>query len=193
MCTATRSGSDVRLFAAVDVDATVLAHLAAAVPALGADARMPPVERWHLTVAFYGEVPTDKLDELSTRLGRVASRTVPLQLALAGGGTFPKSPRAARVLWCGVTGDVDELTRLAARSVAVGRRIGLPMERRQFRPHLTIARARARTADFSQAAAALAGYVGRGWRVSGLRLVRSQLGPDPRYETVGRWPLGAIG
>lgn len=66
-----------RLFAAVLPPAHPLGQLAAEVGRLK---QLPDAERlrwtghdgWHFTLAFYGEVPADVLDELHERLGRRA-------------------------------------------------------------------------------------------------------------------------
>src|SRR3954451_7568960 len=119
-----------RLFAAIDPPDTEVAALAAASGDAIPQLRYVPTHQWHITTAFYGEVPDRVVDELGERLGRAAARTAPITLALRGAGTFPKQAAKARVLWVGLDGDVAELSRLAERCVAAGRRCGLPMEDR---------------------------------------------------------------
>ncbi|AGP57071.1 RNA 2',3'-cyclic phosphodiesterase [Streptomyces rapamycinicus] len=135
-----------RLFAAVLPPEAAVAELAARVKALralpGADGlRWTEREGWHFTLAFFGEVAEDVLPELHTRLARAAHRHHPHELRLAGGGRFDD-----RVVWVGVDGDSEALRRLADSAEAGGRRAGVPMDRhRPYHPHLTIARARARS------------------------------------------------
>ncbi|HEU5034771.1 MAG TPA: RNA 2',3'-cyclic phosphodiesterase [Mycobacteriales bacterium] len=180
-----------RLFAAVVPPAAALDHLEDALREVALD-RLRPVPRhqWHLTVAFFGEVPERVADDLAERLGRVAARTEPLSLRLRGGGTFPKQAARARQLWVGVDAGGDELARLADRAAAAGRRCGLPMEDRPFRAHLTLGRARRGVEDLTDAVAALSSYDGSPWAVRTLRLVRSTLGAQVRHETWHEWPLG---
>jgi 2'-5' RNA ligase len=111
-----------------------------------------------------------------------------MALQVAGAGCFPRRPNAARVLWAGIEGDVAELTRLADRCVAAGRRTGIAMQRRTFAAHLTLARARVPT-DVSGRLAELWDYRGPVWTASTLRLVRSTLGAEVRHETLAEWPL----
>jgi RNA 2',3'-cyclic 3'-phosphodiesterase len=178
-----------RLFAAVDPPADAIAHLEAAVGAHTDGLRRVPTEQWHLTTAFYGEVADDVAAELADRLSRAAARTPPMSLQIRGAGTFPKQSVGARVLWAGVDGDVAGLTRLAERCVAAGRRCGLTMEDRSYRPHLTLARARRDPVDLREAVAALSSYVGQPWPVTSLRLVKSTLGAHVTHEPLHEWPL----
>ena len=168
-----------RLFVAVRPPADALAHAAAAVGEVLAVERGPrwvPPERWHLTLAFYGEVDDRELPKVTRRVDLALAGVPPMTLTLAGAGSF-----ARRAVWLGVEGDVD-LLRRAAHGVAV--------EDRAFHPHLTVARLRGGT-DASGAVAALASYSGPAWTADEVHLVRSQLGPRPTYDDIETWPLAA--
>ncbi|MBO1337610.1 RNA 2',3'-cyclic phosphodiesterase [Streptomyces sp. VRA16 Mangrove soil] len=180
-----------RLFAAVLPPPDAVSELGAAVDRLPADDGLRWTGRpgWHLTLAFYGDVPDETVPELERRLARAAARTEAFTVALRGGGQF-----GGRALWAGVTGDVPVLRRLAERAEAAGRKAGLPGEHRRYRPHLTLARSRA-AYDFEPYVTALDGFAGQPWTVGELALVRSNLprsdvpGEQPRYEKVGAWAL----
>ncbi|MTE19574.1 RNA 2',3'-cyclic phosphodiesterase [Streptomyces sp. TRM43335] len=191
-----------RLFTAVLPPPPAAAELAAAVGALqalpGADRlRWTPAEGRHITLAFLGEVDEDLLPELRERFGRAARRHRPFDARLAGGGRF-----GDRVLWAGVADGRTALRALADSVSAGARRTGVPIEDRPYRPHLTVARARAgrapgaRRTDLRPFADALADFSGSAWRAGELTLVRSRLpvsgvsGDRPRYETLEVWPLG---
>jgi 2'-5' RNA ligase len=172
----------VRLFVAIRPSPEAVAHAAAAVevvrPAEPGPRWVPP-ERWHLTLAFYGEVPDDEIDRRVARLDRVLSDAAvgPMSLALAGAGAF-----ARRAVWLGVVGDVAPL-RALARSMSRG-------PSRPYRPHLTVARLRGDT-DPTAAVAALSTYDGPVWTAATVHLVRSRLGPTPTYDDVASWTLAA--
>jgi 2'-5' RNA ligase len=204
-----------RLFVALSPPPAALAELATAVAPVRADwpeLRWVGADRWHLTLAFLGEVDAGKLDELTRRLERAAARHVAMQLAIGPGNAF-SSIKRARVLVAGIQtaegaggagsrppashaeGQAAALAGLAAlaASVAAGaRRAGAPPpdEGRRYRPHLTLARTRQPT-DLSGPVAALAGFKGQPWTPAEVHLIRSVLGSTPRYETIGSWPLGA--
>lgn len=182
-----------RLFAAIDLpepqregllDWLTAGRLAAT------DLRLTPSEQWHLTLAFYGETPASTVGELTDRLRRAAERSEQVSVQLAGVGSFPRDPARATVLWVGVDGDLVELGRLAERCVAAGRRAGLRMEERKYRPHLTIARPRRGPLDLRPTLESLAPYSGEPWLATSVRLMRSHLGSPVRHETIEEIPLG---
>ena len=150
--------------------------------------RWTPPSRWHLTLLFLGDVPADLLGPLTTAVAPAVAGTPPLALQLAGAGRFGSSRRPA-VCWAGLAGDVAGLTALAGRLAAAARALGLPVEDRPFRAHLTLGRWRpGRPAD-PTLPERLAGYAGPVWPVPEVVLWRSHLGPEPTYERVSAWPL----
>jgi RNA 2',3'-cyclic 3'-phosphodiesterase len=183
----------VRLFAAVVPPVTAIDHLdrvAAPVRVACPELRWIPTERWHLTLAFYGEVADRDVARFERRGVRATRDGVALDLRFAGAGRFGE-----RVLWAGVDGDVAGLRALAG---------GLATDARPYQPHLTLARAR-EGGDLRAAVTMLETYDGPGWRASEVVLFRSHVrertigefpnkadcGPEPRYESITRWPLAA--
>ncbi|MCW2614640.1 MAG: 2-5 ligase [Frankiales bacterium] len=158
-----------RLFVCLRPPAGALADLVWALPA-----GPWPSERWHVTLAFLGEVagPTD----VEVALHQVVSPLLPL--SLAGSGTFGDA------VWVGLAGDVDGLRRLATQVRDACRAAGVAVEHRAFRPHLTVARRRRLDP------AVLASYAGPTWTASELELVHSRLGRPVVHETVARQRLG---
>lgn len=197
-----------RLFAAVLPPEQAVAELALAVDRLrslpgAGHLRWTGPADWHFTLAFMGKVDEELLPDLHERLGRAAHRTAPFPLRLHQGGRFGQ-----RALWVGAAGGIEEMSLLADRAEAAARRAGVSMEEhRRYHAHLTIARGgrtsrtrrispTSRTeADLRPYVAALEALEGTPWEVGQLVLVRSNLpvsgiaGEQPRYETVGSWPL----
>jgi 2'-5' RNA ligase len=159
----------------------------ATVRSLGPDLRWAPSRQWHLTLTFLGEVADKRRPELAGRLARSAARHPPPTLRFAGGGRFGK-----RVLFTMVIGDREPLRHLAASTTAASRRVGLAVDDRPYRPHLTLARSR-RDTDLRPLVAALESFRGTDWTATQLYLVQSRLGQGPSrtavYETVDAWPL----
>jgi 2'-5' RNA ligase len=182
-----------RLFAAVYPPEVELTALDSAVTAAGAAdgrLRLVPLDQRHVTVAFFGNVDEQLLPELTDRLGRAAKRTTAMSLQIQGIGTFPKQSVRARVLWAGLAGDVNELSRLAERCTAAARRTGISMEDRAFRPHLTIGRSRHDPVDARPIVDELHDYAGNSWPVTDLKLMLSKLGPKVTHQVLQAWPLG---
>lgn len=168
-----------RLFVALDLPAEVADHAdraLAPVRALHPDLRWVPRQRWHLTLAFYGEIADDRVSGVADQAQRRAGHHGPIELRLAGSGHFSR-----RALWLGVDGEVAGLRSLAT---------DLTFDRSPFRPHLTVARLRGGV-DVTGAELTLAGYAGPAWVADTVHLVRSRLGPAPTYDDVVTWPLTA--
>jgi 2'-5' RNA ligase len=147
-----------------------------------------PPERWHLTLVFLGNVPAATLEPLVRAVAPVVAATPPMSLRLAGGGRFGSRRRPA-VFWAGLDGDVPVLSDLAGRLAAAVRGVGLPVEERPFRAHLTLGRWRpGRPAD-GDLPERLAGFRGPLWPVTEVVLWRSHLGPAPRYDRVAAWQV----
>lgn len=143
--------------------------------------RWVPSEQWHLTLAFFGDVPEGAVEDLTGRLGRAAARRGALGMALGPPGRFG-SARRARVLWQGLSAGSEATSRLAASCRAAGRRAGLTGEvlspTARFRPHVTLARA-APPRDVEAVLAVLRADSYPSWRAQEVRLVRSTLGAGP--------------
>lgn len=168
-----------RLFVALAPPAAAVEHADRAVAPLRdryADLRWIPAHRWHLTLAFYGEIAEDKVEGVAGMVTRGLTGHGPLQLRFHGAGQFDR-----RALWLGVDGQVAGLKALA-RAVT--------FDRRPYRPHLTVARLRG-AVDARPAVAELAAYDGPSWVADSVHLVRSTLGPAPTYDEVVSWSLPA--
>ncbi|MFF1821757.1 RNA 2',3'-cyclic phosphodiesterase [Kribbella sp. NPDC058245] len=150
------------------------------------DIRWSAGEHWHITLAFLGEVPDWKSDELSERLEAVAKRQTPSPLRLRGAGAFPGVPEA-RVLYTGVQDETDSLKQLAKTTRAAANKAGIEVDGRKFVPHLTLARLR-RPIDVTRWVRVFDTYSGPEWTAGSLQLIESHLGTgSASYATVGEW------
>jgi 2'-5' RNA ligase len=150
-----------------------------------------PPENAHLTLAFLGSTEDAKVPELSKALEAVAARAGPFDLQLRGGGAFG-SPKRPRVLWVGVEGDTAALHQLHGWTEAALQPLGYQPEHRDYRPHLTLARARDPRGDptLARCAGALANRVLGAARIDRLILFRSQPGPGgSKYTPLAEPPL----
>ena len=180
-----------RLFVAVDPPAAARTHLEEALrPLHGADGepRWIPAERWHLTLLFLGAVPEDDVAGLRLAVGELALRTAPFELRIAGAGRFGAG-RRPQVFWAGLDGDVAPLTGLAEALRAAVRALGLPVEDRPFRAHLTVGRWRSGRPADPALPDRLAAYQGPDWPGAEVALLESHLGRPTPYEKVATWPL----
>ncbi|NEA34273.1 RNA 2',3'-cyclic phosphodiesterase [Streptomyces sp. SID13031] len=182
-----------RLFVAVVPPAEVVEHLAEFVGPRrdhpDEDIRWASDETWHITLAFLGDVPEYKTEELAEGLERAAGRQKPFDLRLAGSGAFP-SVADARVLWTGVKDGSDALPHLAMTTRSAANKAGVTVDGRKFTPHLTLARLR-QPMDVVRWVRIFDTYEGPSWTAESIELVSSRLGEGPShgaaYDTVGEW------
>lgn len=152
-------------------------------------------EQVHLTLAFVGDLPEHRLDDLVERLERAASRRRAVRTAITGGGAFPHVS-GARVLWAGLEldeADAVEVRRMADGARAAANRAGAAVDGQRFRPHLTVARC-PRPTEVTPWVRLLDAYRSPEWSVDSFTLVESHLGEGPRrrprHEVVAQFPLG---
>ncbi len=123
--------------------------------AMGPGVRMQWVkpESAHLTLKFLGDIPEARIPEIETALAQVAGAHSRCTVDVGGLGAFPDA-RAPRVLWVGLSGQVEGVTKLAAAVERALVALGFAPEPKPFNPHLTLARIKERSRDIGRALAA---------------------------------------
>jgi 2'-5' RNA ligase len=131
----------VRLFLAINLTPQVRREVSAATAVLRECA---PKASWvdesllHLTLKFLGEQPEHRVDDIQAAVALVAGRHRELVMALGGIGAFPNF-RRARVVWMGIAQEAR--LELLHHDVEIEcEKLGIEVEGRPFRPHLTLAR-----------------------------------------------------
>jgi RNA 2',3'-cyclic 3'-phosphodiesterase len=136
-------------------------------------AALVDTDRLHVTLHFIGQVPAALLAEL---VGGLDLAVEPAELHF---------DPARQKVWPGGIAVLefnapDALRRLHARVGAALVALGLPVDERQWRPHVTFARKAQRAQPPSDAPALPS------WQVDGYALVRSV--PGGRYDTLQHYP-----
>jgi 2'-5' RNA ligase len=131
----------VRLFIAVHLPPELTDRAAALLPAALPAVRPVRSELMHITLAFLGWTPDDRIDRVIAAARAASAGHVAFDLALAGAGRFPATGKP-RVVWIGIGEGRDPLGALAESVTAELRRAELKFDDRPFAPHLTLARVR---------------------------------------------------
>jgi len=128
-----------RLFVAIDIPADLKDALRYFVSRLRPTAKIgwSPIDNLHITTKFIGEWPESRLDEMKRALTSVPVKGA-IDITIKGLGWFPNAPHP-RVFWAGVKGG-EPLRALAQATEQAAARLGVPIEKRVYSPHLTLAR-----------------------------------------------------
>ncbi|MEW6040493.1 MAG: RNA 2',3'-cyclic phosphodiesterase [Elusimicrobiota bacterium] len=133
-----------RLFASVEVtdDVKNIAYrIIENLKKANADVKWVEKENLHITMKFLGEQPDEKLIKIKEALKLAASNSQRCKIKIENIGTFPGS-KNIRVIWLGVTAEIDKLKLLAQNVDESLSKINFEKEKREFSPHLTIGRVR---------------------------------------------------
>jgi 2'-5' RNA ligase len=175
-----RAASRSRLFFALDPPKDVRAQIAEVVARMPAGsagrARRVKPGRFHLTLAFLGDMNRAQQDAAILAADRVEAESFGLILDRVG--YFP----GAHVAWIGPSAIPAGLSRLKAELDRELLRFGLPAEVQMYQPHVTCLRAARDVPDMDAFSIE--------WTVCQFALMRSSAEPDAaEYEPLNRWPL----
>ena len=131
-----------RIFIAIELPSEIKSALAALQTELrraGADVSWTKPENLHLTLNFLGEVDEKRIVEVEQACVSSAAEFQPFTLILNDTGVFPNA-RQPRVLWAGLSGEVENVVEIHRRLDERLALIGFKREEKRFHPHLTIGR-----------------------------------------------------
>lgn len=143
----------------------------------------------HITLKFLGELDVSAVDDIAATFGQKLSPAGLSEIPLCTGeyGAFPGLNRA-RTLYIQVKGEIAALSLLASICDSAARINGIDDDRRPFRPHVTLARAR--QPEYLESAKLLPPAVSR-WIATTVTLMRSELNrAGSIYTPIKVWKLG---
>jgi 2'-5' RNA ligase len=144
-------------------------------------------ERYHVTLQFLG--PVRELAPVVEGLSAAVGERAAFPFRLGGAGAFPK-PGRARVVWMGAAVGGPDLVGLAGAVAGGLRPFGYEPDRKEFHPHLTLARLKVPDNVADVLAAIGPEAVGESFTVGEVVLYQSQLSSKgPTYTVLERFPL----
>jgi 2'-5' RNA ligase len=141
-----------RVFIAVDLPNEIrktLADVQYELRDLSNSVRWVSPDSIHITLKFIGEMPEKRLEDIDDALTGFTWKT--FTITVRGVGFFP-GKRSPRVFWAGM--EAPTMKDMAEELDTRMERGGFDKEKRAFRPHITLARARDTRIDSSLVAAA---------------------------------------
>jgi 2'-5' RNA ligase len=149
--------------------------------------RWTAFDQMHLTLEFLGGVLATERPALEQALSKVAGGHLSFHLGAESIGAF-SSVRNPRVIWAGLTGDIDRLKALQADVHAGVLQWQREPETRGYRPHLTLGRVRPiKPRELRKVSQALADIVVESfgtWDVTEFALMQSKLSPHGAQHSV---------
>lgn len=193
-----------RLFIAVDLSINIVEQLAILQQELeeqvreefGEDVGLRLVEapNIHLTLKFLGDTEPDLVPRVQGVLEQLCEPLFPFEVECRGVGAFPKLSNP-RILWAGLDPKGAEVLGLLQKALErdLGE-LGVPMDRRRFYPHITLARVRSRRSPSFEGLLKPYEEVSFGKSyIRDLVLIESHLRREgARYEVIQRIPLGSL-
>ena len=187
----------IRAFIAISLPEPVLQAIAKAqetLKGLGLKIRWVRKEGIHLTLKFLGDIEGDDVERIHAAIERATNSFSPFALRGEGIGVFPDL-RRPRVVWVGVTEDVEALRALQRDLEYQLNELGFPKENRSFKGHLTVGRVKGRVdrTKLSEALKALGEFRTESFTAQSVVLFQSDLRQGGAvYSRLAEVPLKSV-
>ncbi len=131
-----------RVFLAFDISDEVKTNLGSLVTTIepqAKEAKWVKPKNFHVTLKFFGNVEESTLLKIKEIVEKGVRHSKPVSLQCVGIGAFPKW-EYPRVIWASLEGSVASLSDLQQHFEEAFEKLGFEKEKREFKPHLTVAR-----------------------------------------------------
>jgi 2'-5' RNA ligase len=177
----------IRTFIAIEIPGAVISkirELQEGIRTYGLKIRWVRAENIHLTIKFLGDVEEVKINEISETVSKTVEGFAPILIQAKGVGAFPGVKRP-RVLWVGLSGQLETLVRLQRTLDENLSVLGLPIEKRPFKGHLTMGRIKDKidVRKFADALMAFRGFESETFAAGRIILYKSELKPSGAVYT----------
>lgn len=138
----------------------------------------------HLTLKFLGNIEGADVEKILGAMAQAAKDRKTISLVTKGIGVFPDS-RRPRVIWVGLSGQLEMLQDLQRSLEGHLADLGFPKESRGFKAHLTLGRVKGKiNSDRLKAAMSkFAGFESKPFDVNRIILFKSELRPSGAVYT----------
>lgn len=143
-------------------------------------------EQLHLTLCFLGEISQHQAADVHAVAGLVPF--TPFDLMLDGVGFFGDDFKP-RAVWAGIAGDAP-LKALQKRLTQALTSVGVVLQERKFKPHITLGRMKGRPLLFQDYLEAHKSLSSRPFHIRNFCLYQSRMGRGgSHYEVLARYPV----
>ena len=192
--------SRVRTFVAIDLDAQTrkaCEEVTQKLSGLVEGVRWVNNDTMHLTLKFLGDVEDRELHDVCRTAKEVAREFTPFSLTCRGLNAFP-TPQKPTTIWMGVQDESESIVPMQKQlETVLFERLGVPIELRSYKPHITLGRNNARGKRLPALSDALVAASDEDFGILGvdqLVVYSSELTRNgPVYTVLARCDLGASG
>ena len=176
-----------RTFIAIELPETVVAFVIRIQETLKSyrfKIRWVQPENMHLTLKFLGDIKREGRVKIEDAISDAAKDYGSMQFSVKGMGVFP-SVKKPRVVWCGLKGDTASLADLQGRLDEKLIDVGFSKEKRPFKGHLTLGRAKGPVSPgkIIDAMKEISGFESKPFQVEAIALISSDLKPSGAVYT----------
>ncbi|MBN1899021.1 MAG: RNA 2',3'-cyclic phosphodiesterase [Spirochaetes bacterium] len=178
-----------RCFIAIDLPERIKTIISDMVMVVKKDFSLPirwvKEENYHITLKFLAEISQNRIDRIKSFMKDLERDRILFSMNIEEAGVFP--PKGApRVVWLGFKEATGNLIRIFKTLDGSLKRIGFKPEKRDFKPHITLARIKYLKQDEGNEFYALLnrlkekaiGYAERQFSINSLTLFKSELTPQ---------------
>jgi len=130
-----------RGFIAIDIPTSQkIVELSNQIKNSGANVKLVELKNIHITLKFLGDAEEEYIDQIEKTIKESTDGIEPFDIKLANTGVFPNR-NYVKVMWVGIedNGELAQISNNINEGLAA---FGFEKEKREFSPHLTIARVR---------------------------------------------------
>ena len=165
-----------RLFLAIKIPDQIQDQISSIYIQEAQGVRWTPAHQLHLTLIFIGDQSQDKIDEISEAIAEIKFSSIPINLSKTG---FFKSG----IYWIGIE-ETTTLMNLQKKLYRAITNLGIHVENRRFKPHITIARTKSISAPLAQSLEKKGLGFSASFTASSFELMSSYLKPNgPEYQS----------
>ena len=137
----------------------------------------------HLTLRFIGKTPQNSINKIKECLDSTVNNFQPFQLDIQGFGFFPNMD-IPEVLWAGLSGEIDILSKLVNNINNSLIPLGFDNADKEFIPHITLARCKNKETISNISQIMITEYYPIPFNVKKINFISSELFPKGSVYTI---------
>ncbi len=132
------------------------------------------LDNFHVTLKFLGNINKSQINSIEKSIKAISINTSPISITLGELGYFNVKNGEYRVIWIGINGEMMKLKNIYDIIEKDMNRIGFPIEKRRFTPHITLGRRVKTKLPFNKLEESIKHKLGTEFLLDNLTLMKSE-------------------